>query len=72
VYRNATTDASGHIRLDGVVPGSYTLYAWEEVTPNAWTDADFIRNFENRGTRVRVDPGGAASVEARVIPYKIN
>jgi hypothetical protein len=72
VYRSATTDESGRIQLDGVVPGNYTLFAWEEVAPNAWTDADFIRSFENRGTPVRVDPGGGASVEARVIPYKLN
>ena len=72
VYRSATTDSEGRARLEGVVPGNYTLYAWEEVQPNAWTDADFLRNFVNRGTAVRVDPGGVLTVEGRLIPYKLN
>ena len=72
VYRNATSDSSGRVRLEGIVPGDYRVYAWEEVETNAWTDADFMRNFENRGTGVRIGDGGRATADVRVIPYKLN
>jgi protocatechuate 3,4-dioxygenase beta subunit len=72
VYRNATTDSSGQVRLEGVVPGDYRLYAWEDVENGAWLDPDFMRNYESRGTSVRVADGARAAAEVRVIPYKIN
>lgn len=72
VYRSASTDAQGRIHLDGVVPGEYKVYAWESVENGAWTDPDFLRNYQNNGVTVRASEGGAASAEVRVIPYRAN
>jgi 5-hydroxyisourate hydrolase-like protein (transthyretin family) len=72
VYRSATTDSSGRIHLDGVVPGDYKVYAWEDVEANAWTDPEYMRGYEGRGTSVRIDESGRASVEVKVIPYRAN
>ncbi len=58
LFRQATSDATGRIRLDNVVPGDYKLFAWEVVESNAWTDPDFLRNYENNGVAVRVGEGG--------------
>jgi hypothetical protein len=70
VYRSATTDAQGRIHLDGVVPGEYKVYAWESVENGAWTDPDFIRNYQNSGVAVRASEGSSATAEVRVIPYR--
>jgi hypothetical protein len=72
IYRSATSDSSGRVRLDGIVPGDYRVYAWEEVESNAWTDPDFMRNFENRGVAVRIGEASRPSAEVRLIPYKVN
>jgi Carboxypeptidase regulatory-like domain len=72
IYRQATSDASGRIHLDNVVPGDYKIFAWEVVESNAWTDSDYLRNFENNGVAVHVAEGGRATVEAQVIPFKTN
>jgi hypothetical protein len=72
IYRSATTDASGHIRLESVVPGEYRIYAWESVENGAWTDPDFMRNYENDGTAVRIGDGGSSTVNVRLIPYRLN
>jgi hypothetical protein len=72
VYRNATSDASGRIHLEGVVPGDYRIYAWESVENGAWTDPDFMRAYQNNGASIRVTEGGSASAEVRLIPYKAN
>ena len=72
LFRQATSDASGRIHLDNVVPGDYKLFAWEVVESNAWTDPDFLRNYESNGIAVRVGEGGRVSAEVTVTPYKVN
>ena len=72
VYRSATSDASGRIHLEGVVPGDYRVYAWESVENGAWTDPDFMRSYQNNGAPVRVTEGGSVAVDVRLIPYRVN
>lgn len=72
LYRQAATDASGRVRLDNVVPGDYKVFAWEVVESNAWTDPDFIGNYESNGVTVRIGESGRGAVEVQVIPYKAN
>jgi hypothetical protein len=72
VYRSATSDANGRIHLEGVVPGDYRVYAWESVENGAWTDPDFLRNYQSSGVSVHVSEGGLAAVDARLIPYRVN
>lgn len=69
IYKNATSDASGKNHWDGLVPGDYKVYAWEDVENYAWTDPEFMRSVEGRGTSVHIDNGGRAMVTAKVIPY---
>ena len=72
IYRSATSDASGKIHLDGVVPGDYKIYAWESVENGAWTDPSFMRTYLNNGAAIRVTEGGRAAADVRVIPYRLN
>jgi carboxypeptidase family protein len=68
LYRTSSTDASGHFHIEGVPPGDYRVFAWEEVETGAWQDPDFIRGFENRGKPVRIEEDGTSNIELRVIP----
>jgi hypothetical protein len=72
MYRNSTTDASGKVHWDGVIPGDYKIYAWEDIETGAWADPEFMRNFDGRGTSVHIDERGRATVNVKVIPYKAN
>jgi hypothetical protein len=72
IYRSGTSDSMGRIHWDGLVPGDYKLYAWEDVESYAWTDPDFMANFEGRGTAVRVTEGSRDSANVKAIPYKTN
>jgi hypothetical protein len=72
LYRSATSDSSGKIHLDGVVPGDYQMYAWESVENGAWTDPNFMRAYQNNGVAVRITEGGRAAADVRVIPYRLN
>jgi hypothetical protein len=66
-YRYATTDNSGHVHLENVIPGDYKAFVWDEVEVSAWQDPDFLRTYEDRGKTVRVLENGTSSGELRVI-----
>ena len=72
LFRQATSDASGRVRIDNVVPGDYKVFAWEVVDANAWTDPDFLSNYESNGVGVRITEGGRAAADVQAIPYKAN
>jgi hypothetical protein len=71
LYQNVMTDGSGRFRFSGVVPGEYTLFAWEEVQDSAWRNADFLREQQSRGVPVNVNQGMNETPDVRVIPWSI-
>jgi hypothetical protein len=61
-------DQSGGFTVkEAVRPGDYKLYAFERVPDGAWTDAEFIKEIENKGVRIKVGEGDAKTVEAPLI-----
>lgn len=36
LFRTATSDQNGHFKLSRVVPGAYSLYAWDQLEGDAW------------------------------------
>jgi hypothetical protein len=51
-----------------VVPGKYTVYAWEDVETGAWFDPDFLKTFESWGAKVEVPEGGPLGLQLTLIP----
>lgn len=66
LYQTTTSDPYGKFRFDKVSPGDYKLFAWSEVENGSWFDADFMRNYENRGAPIHVDEG--RTLDVRVQP----
>lgn len=67
VYGQDSSDAKGHFRLRGLMPGEYSVLAWEEVVGNV-RDPEFLSEFEDRGEKVHVDEGAQKNVSIKVIP----
>jgi hypothetical protein len=66
--RLGVMDQSGAFTLKNAVPpGEYTLYAFEGVPDGAWTDAEFIREIEGKGVRIKVGEREAKTVEVPLI-----
>jgi hypothetical protein len=68
LYKVAMTDSSGQFRIQGITPGEYTLFAWDNVEKGAWQDSDFLRTYENQGTPVHIAEGDNQSMSLVVIP----
>jgi hypothetical protein len=67
LFKTAVTDATGRFRLRGLTPGSYEVFAWEEIESGAWQDPDIVRSYTGLGRVVRIAEGTRASVEVTLI-----
>jgi protocatechuate 3,4-dioxygenase beta subunit len=67
-YRQAFTDHLGRFVLRNVVPGNYTLFAWEQVDRDAFFDPEFLAQYEDRGKAVHVEEGDHITVKLDEIP----
>jgi hypothetical protein len=44
------------------------VFAWEDVEPFAWFDAEFMQTIESRGTEILIREGAKENIEIAVIP----
>src|SRR6202521_2007656 len=63
-----STDQHGRFTIRGIAPGSYTLYAWQDLEDGVYRDPDFLKSQEANGTAVRVEEGSHQQIELKVLP----
>ncbi len=68
LYKLAHADQDGNFKIRGIRPGSYRIFAWPLTATPAYVDPGFIRDVENRGESVQVDPESHVSLKVRVLP----
>jgi hypothetical protein len=62
IYKIAVTDTGGKFQMLGIPPGNYRLFAWDDVSGNAWMDPEFLRIYENRGSAVVISEGSEQDI----------
>jgi hypothetical protein len=70
VYFSVPTDQNGRFSFSNVPPGSYKLFAWEDIPGGAYQDPDYIQRFEDRGQILKVDAGASTDAQVTVIPAR--
>ena len=58
-YPSVSTNDQGNFAFSGVRPGSYKLFAFEDVEPYAWLDPDFLKSVDSLGQDVTLGEGDA-------------
>jgi hypothetical protein len=67
-FGTVSTDQHGRFTIRGVAPGSYTLYAWQDLEDGVYRDPDFLKSQEANGTAVKVEEDSHQTVELKVSP----
>lgn len=68
LYKSTISDQNGRYTLQGIAPGDYKLFAWEDIETGAYRDPEFLRRYEDRGESLHVEESGRHTVELKVIP----
>lgn len=67
-YERALTDAQGHFKMQGLRPGTFKLYAFEDIDPDVFQEPVLLKPFENAGVAVELHEGQTASQKLQLIP----
>lgn len=68
LHRTTTSDTAGRFRLQNVTPGSYKIFAFDNIAAGAWEDITLMQGYEGGGRPIRVQESGKETLELRVIP----
>jgi hypothetical protein len=68
LYKTAVTDGDGKFKIQAVAPGSYTIFAWQNVVPGAWQSVEFLEKYRSQGTPVTAQRNGSVELEMEMIP----
>jgi Carboxypeptidase regulatory-like domain len=68
LFKTAAADQNGHYSIQGIAPGDYTVYAFEDLPPGAFQDPDFMKPFERSAQSLTLREGGHESQQLLQIP----
>ena len=68
LYKSVVADNNGKFKIQAVAPGSYTVFAWQNVVPGAWQNAEFLQKYWSQGKPVTAQRGGNVELEMEMIP----
>ncbi len=66
-YSTTQADEKGHFKFEGLNPGSYRFYAFQEVEPEAWQDPAFLLPFEAQSKPLELKEGATETLTLAVI-----
>jgi protocatechuate 3,4-dioxygenase beta subunit len=68
LFKYSMTNPAGHFHMQGIAPGSYKLFAWEDADPNqVMFDPDFLKPFDSAGKSIEISEGSKEAVQLTLI-----
>jgi len=68
LFKFAQSDQNGHFIMNGIAPGDYKLFAWEDIEPFSYFDPDVLKQFEDNGKPIHVVETTKETFEIKLIP----
>ena len=60
-------DQNGSFTIHAIPPGSYSLYAAEDIPDDAWSDPDFLQEVAAKGVKLQLGDAETKSIEVPVL-----
>jgi hypothetical protein len=67
LFKQATTDRSGHFHVPDIAPGNYKVFAWEEFDWMTMQSPEVRKVFESKAASVTVGANGRESIQLKII-----
>jgi Carboxypeptidase regulatory-like domain len=67
LFKQATTDRSGHFHVADIAPGNYKVFAWEEFDWMTMQSPEVRKIFESKAASVTVGANGRESIQLKSI-----
>lgn len=67
LYRTSSSDRNGRFTINGVRPGDYTIYAWDNIETGDWLDPDVFKPHESEGQAVSIKESDRQTVQLKLI-----
>jgi hypothetical protein len=71
LFKTTLTDQNGHYSIQGIAPGSYKVYAFEDLPQGANQDPDFMKAFEKSAESVTIGEGAHESRQLQQISVDV-
>jgi len=65
--RQAILDQNDFFTIHAIPPGSYSLYAAQDVPQGAWSDPEFLQEVATKGVKLQLGEGETKSIEVPVL-----
>jgi hypothetical protein len=66
-YFETETDQYGHFDLDGIPPGDYKAFAWDDIEPGIWRDPDFVKSVESKAEPVTLKTAAHETTKLHIL-----
>jgi len=65
--KSAISNTEGRVTFDGLAPGEYKVFAWDDIAAGAWQNPEVLRAYDSRGVNIRISENSKENVTLRVI-----
>ena len=65
-FGTGATDQNGHFTIRGLGPGSYTVFAWQDLDESLSYYAAFLKSQESNGVSLKIEEGSRQKIELKL------
>jgi ferric-dicitrate binding protein FerR (iron transport regulator) len=66
-YKFGFTNEQGAFTVSGIRPGTYTVFAFDQIENNAWTNTEYMSTYMSSGVSIALNNGQQTSTTLRLI-----